>query len=365
MNLYIAENIRRLRRERNITQEKLAECVGVTMQAVSKWERNEAYPDITLVLPLASYFGVSADELLGLDAAKNELRIQEYLAETERLSNHGLDMERYELLTRARGEFPNDHRVMAQYIKYCLFWDPHFPDKNCGGGTHYGELHRLCNRILDECTLDEPRYDALYFLALTYGEQGRLGDAKSVAARFPKYTASQVLEDVYGVDDPAGAQIAAGNTRDAVYALAMRIRNAALFSDLPPREKIRYLHKAIDLLGMIFEDGDYCFEFSVLSDLNVHIARFHAELGEFDAAATHVERGIAHAKSYDELPTITRHTSYLVRGAEMDMREVHSGFTGSFTEARLTALDGYFGGKPFGGTDAYRAIVERYTPFTG
>ena len=71
MNIYIGEIIKRLRQSKNITQEKLS----VSTQAVSEWERNATYSDITMVLPIANYFNITTDELLGLDAAKNEERI--------------------------------------------------------------------------------------------------------------------------------------------------------------------------------------------------------------------------------------------------------------------------------------------------
>ena len=72
MKLYIGENIKRLRRQKGITQETLAERMHISTAAVSKWERGETFPDISMVIPLASYFGVSTDEILGLNAAKNE-----------------------------------------------------------------------------------------------------------------------------------------------------------------------------------------------------------------------------------------------------------------------------------------------------
>lgn len=59
----IGNKIRELRKQRGITQEQLAESIGISFQAVSKWENNIALPDITLVPVLASYFGVSMDEL--------------------------------------------------------------------------------------------------------------------------------------------------------------------------------------------------------------------------------------------------------------------------------------------------------------
>ena len=66
--LIIGQRIRQYRREQGMTQEKLAETLCVTCQAVSKWETGETYPDITLLPPLANLFGVSVDSLLGMDA---------------------------------------------------------------------------------------------------------------------------------------------------------------------------------------------------------------------------------------------------------------------------------------------------------
>jgi len=71
--MYIAQNLRRLRLEKGLTQEELAQRVGVTGQAVSKWERDECYPDITLLPGLANCFDVMVDELLGMAEIKGKI----------------------------------------------------------------------------------------------------------------------------------------------------------------------------------------------------------------------------------------------------------------------------------------------------
>lgn len=63
MNILIGENIKRLRKTRNITQEQLAGIFNVSTVAVCKWETGETYPDITLIPQLAYYFNVTIDEL--------------------------------------------------------------------------------------------------------------------------------------------------------------------------------------------------------------------------------------------------------------------------------------------------------------
>ncbi len=67
MDLHISENIRRLRKDHSMTQEQLAEALGVTVGAVYKWENALAIPEIRLLVELADLFGVSVDYLLGYE----------------------------------------------------------------------------------------------------------------------------------------------------------------------------------------------------------------------------------------------------------------------------------------------------------
>ena len=66
----VSATIRRLRRERGLTQEALAQAVGVSPQAISKWETGQTMPDITLLLPLSKELGIGVNELLGGDRRK-------------------------------------------------------------------------------------------------------------------------------------------------------------------------------------------------------------------------------------------------------------------------------------------------------
>jgi transcriptional regulator with XRE-family HTH domain len=68
----IAENLKRLRRARDLTQEELAAYIGVSPQAISKWENGTGLPDITFVPTIAGFFGVSTDELFGMDSLRSE-----------------------------------------------------------------------------------------------------------------------------------------------------------------------------------------------------------------------------------------------------------------------------------------------------
>lgn len=64
--------IKKLRREADMTQERLAELLSVSAQAVSRWENDSAMPDVSLLAPLANLFHVTTDYLLGVDISKRE-----------------------------------------------------------------------------------------------------------------------------------------------------------------------------------------------------------------------------------------------------------------------------------------------------
>ena len=70
-----AEILRALRKDRGLTQENLAEIFGVSPQAVSRWENETSYPDITQLPHIAAFFETSVDELLGLKKTVKKQKI--------------------------------------------------------------------------------------------------------------------------------------------------------------------------------------------------------------------------------------------------------------------------------------------------
>ena len=73
MNLEIANRLQKLRKEKGYSQEQLAEALGISRQAVSKWERAESSPDTDNLICLAKLYGVSLDELLSTEANIEEI----------------------------------------------------------------------------------------------------------------------------------------------------------------------------------------------------------------------------------------------------------------------------------------------------
>ncbi len=118
--LPIGERIRNLRRTRNETQEGLSEILGVSFQAVSRWENGDAYPDIELLPKIAAHFGVTTDILLGADEetrnTEREKRLENYRTA---LSTGDGTMEHFRTSMEAYREFP-DHPSFAVRALYDL-----------------------------------------------------------------------------------------------------------------------------------------------------------------------------------------------------------------------------------------------------
>ena len=105
MKLGLSDNLRRLRRERELSQEQLAEALGVSVPSVSRWETGATYPDVEMLPTLAGFFDVTVDELLGVSGALKNDRIQKYWAEFERADN---TENKITILRRAWAEFPRE-----------------------------------------------------------------------------------------------------------------------------------------------------------------------------------------------------------------------------------------------------------------
>ncbi|MBR5365235.1 MAG: helix-turn-helix transcriptional regulator [Clostridia bacterium] len=120
MMLPIGERIRTLRRAKNETQDELSALLGVSFQAVSRWENGDAYPDIELLPKLAAHFGVTTDELLGADEetvqAERKKKLEEYRSV---LSTGDGTMEHYGIAIKAYREFP-EHPSFAVRALYDL-----------------------------------------------------------------------------------------------------------------------------------------------------------------------------------------------------------------------------------------------------
>ena len=132
MQLNLGKTIRELRHRDERTQDALAETLGVTAQAVSRWESGGSYPDMELIPAIANYFHISIDELFGYHDDR-EQKIQHIVDYASKLFSHqGLSLDKGSLpkevgecvsmLREASEEFPNEPKILLELANALWFW---------------------------------------------------------------------------------------------------------------------------------------------------------------------------------------------------------------------------------------------------
>ena len=130
MRIKLAENIKSFRKERKMTQEQLAEALGVTVGAVHKWEKDLSTPDLSLIFAMTDLFGTSTDVLLGY-----EWRNGNAGDAIQKIQNLILERDFEEAVAeseKAMKKFPNNFEIVYQSAIAYLEWS-HTCDMN--GGT--------------------------------------------------------------------------------------------------------------------------------------------------------------------------------------------------------------------------------------
>ena len=314
MTLSIGETVKHLRKEKNITQETLADFLGVTNQSVSKWERGEAYPDITLLPAIASFFGTSVDNLLGINQIEQKRKIRHYQEEYHRLWNaHKFD-EVTALMKEAVREFPGNFDLLVRYLN-CL---THAKDPI----EVRGEAQSIYDMIREHCTADSIRIRAkkhmCHFLSRLscIPESGvDISEAEIILETMPLMQNSRDVEAMYIYrNDPEKCRLAAANGLSEL----LRLTGEALFRafDDPTQYDEKILESYIALLHAVMPDEDFGKSFHlIIYDYGYLGAKKHLR-GDDDGAMKCFEESVRLARAFDALPDISVGTSQAVKGAE-------------------------------------------------
>lgn len=173
MELDIGNKIKDLRRQKNISQEVLAQYLGVSFQAVSKWESGMTMPDIALVPAIASFFGVSIDELFDYNRYVVEKKVEEIVNES--CSYRGKDDAKCEeILREGLKKYPGNDVLLN-----CLIYSIPVPERS-------DEVISICKSLIEGTKADDVRYDACRILAETYREIGEYGLAREAIEQIPE-----------------------------------------------------------------------------------------------------------------------------------------------------------------------------------
>ena len=239
MEIRIGDNIKRLRNEKGITQEALSEILNVSSVAVSKWERGETMPDISLLPKLAFYFQTTIDELMNYDACAVELQITEFIqkhTEAAEAFQNDLCMK---LSREAYSAYPNDYRVMLIYM-----WDliggcaDNEDDVILKNRT---ELCSICDRILTGCNDATIRTDAYAIKGKILNAEGRTNEALALYQKeLPDWyrTAGQKSEQLFAKDTVEFAELLRRNIAElSRFVLNKKSKELWFCTDGTPKQK--------------------------------------------------------------------------------------------------------------------------------
>lgn len=120
MQIKLGEKIRKLRQRDGRKQEDLAVALGVTNQAVSRWEANGGYPDIEMLPAIANYFHITMDELFGYESDR-QTKLQSYLEQADQISKHGSNAQLVDFLRNTISEFPAEWQLQYRLANALVF----------------------------------------------------------------------------------------------------------------------------------------------------------------------------------------------------------------------------------------------------
>ena len=308
MNLNIAEHIKQLRKQRGITQEDLAGFLGVSFQAVSKWERGDGYPDITILPSIANFFGVTLDELVGMNELRNEKMREEMLSNARLFASEGRIAETISTLREGLKSFPNDYDLMAELACYL----DGFGETEDERRKNRGEAIALSERVLEFCTDGKLRNNVQSNLCFTLWRNGETEKAIRIAENLPNlyHTSDATLPRLLtGEEKIRCCQTAIQRLHWEFWWIINQMIEETHYTD---EEKIALLQKSIAIYGILYENKDYGFSHIRLADAYEDIAVLLLQNDRADEAFAHLEKCVDHAMAYDRISGDVKHTSLCV-----------------------------------------------------
>lgn len=242
MELKLGQKIKALRKQKNISQEVLAQVLGVTFQAVSKWETGAAMPDVAMVPAIASFFEVSTDELFDFNLLEQERKVMKLCHDAAEFRFS--DPARSEAMLRdALKQFPGNDVILNN-----LLYTMHGPERN-------EEVVTICKSILEVTKDDEVKYDVLRILAKTYHDMGHQALVKPTLEQIPELyftKLGQMAKHLDGKDALDAALFQAQLSRDDL--LDMLSRTSQLYREQGETQKAADFTELTKSVYALFED---------------------------------------------------------------------------------------------------------------
>ena len=196
MEIKLGEKIKSLRKQKNLSQEVLAQVLGVTFQAVSKWETGAAMPDVAMIPAIARFFEVSTDELFDFNLLEQEEKIMDIVGRAADI-RWERPAEAEKILRQGLKQFPGNEILLNN-----LLYTMRAPERN-------EEVVTLCKAILEVTKIDECKYDVLRILAETYHAMGQQALVKPTLEQIPEiyFTKLELMADLLEGEDALKAAL--------------------------------------------------------------------------------------------------------------------------------------------------------------
>ncbi len=246
MEIKMGEKIKALRKQKNISQEVLAQVLGVSFQAVSKWETGTCMPDVTMIPAIAGFFEVSTDELFDFNLIEQESKVMDIVGKAADLrDDHPAEAE--EILRQGLKQFPGNEILLNN-----LLYTMRAPERN-------EEVVTLCKSILEVTKIDECKYDVLRILAETYHAMGYQALVGPTLEQIPEiyFTKLELMADLLEGEEALKAAVnQADISRNDL--IGMTARASKLYRERGEMEKAEdYARLAREVYAMFEGRTDY------------------------------------------------------------------------------------------------------------
>lgn len=327
----IGSIIKELRQKKKMSQEELAEYLGVSTQAVSRWETSVSYPDIILLPLIANVFNVTVDYLLGTDKFKND-KIAEEINETYRKYNKkGDNVGCYEYMKKMYEKYPHIEKVQLMYANSCSA--AHNEDKSIiDEGIEV--LERLVRLSYDE-EIKDKAYDKLFWLYLHKKDKVKLKDI------FNNYIKPKLKKDYYSsymLDGDELTKYCQLEICGIIGDFWNQLMNMRKNETYPLKEMVIALNKFNQVCQIMFENKDYPIQVLwYIKTVNRFIAIDYLKLDNIEKALHHIKICCECAVESDSRPKVFKHTSLLFNHIEDDREQIsYSGNTKTYGNESFT-----------------------------
>ena len=310
MQMKIGENIKRLRRQNGMTQERLAELLGVSYAAVSKWESGNTCPDISLLVPLSEIFGVTTDELLGARQDAREARFHALKAELKEMRETGSYDAHIAAARRAVAEFPFSEELRHELF-LALMRRTAVSDAPCENKIELlAEAERLGCALLAQTNDPQMRIDLTGQLVRLYASG--LGDSERAcrtADMLPTVAQSREIVKHYAIE---GCQHIYG--REAIDALvrnlSLIIRDLVLTDpEIDAETGVAMLRTSEQITRMIYGDDLLSRHETIIYD-EFFAATLYLTAGQYHEMFDALESAYEHAIAFDKWDCRDRGKAY-------------------------------------------------------